>query len=129
VWRIIFFNLSSFTYFGRRDHLQKDISVHAETTITMSLVIIYTYRHYYYNVCIDNDRWHCNSSFRMYWDVLLKMVAPTETCKRWQIKKKKKNVYQSHWTVLIIFYADLLVLFRPWFLIHISFYRIFLWNR
>jgi hypothetical protein len=30
-----FFNLSSLTCFGRSDHLQKDIPIHAETTITM----------------------------------------------------------------------------------------------
>jgi hypothetical protein len=40
------------------------------------------------SVCIDN---------------VLKMVAPTETCKGWKIIKH--NIYQSHWTALIIFYT------------------------
>jgi hypothetical protein len=41
------------------------------------------------SACIDN--------------VLLKTVALTETCKGWKIKKH--NIYQSHWTALIIFYT------------------------
>jgi hypothetical protein len=39
----------------------------------------------------------------MYWYVL-KMVALVGTWKGWRIKERK-NIYQSHWTALIIFYT------------------------
>jgi hypothetical protein len=55
-------------------------------------------------VCIDNGQSHCNSSFRLYWYVLLKMVAHTETGQGWKIKKDE-SFYKLHWTELIIFYT------------------------
>jgi hypothetical protein len=42
------FNLSSLTCFGLGDRFQKDISIHAETTITMCLVNINTYTQYHH---------------------------------------------------------------------------------
>jgi hypothetical protein len=42
------------------------------------------------SIYINDDPSHCNSSFRMYWYVLLKMVAPTQTCQGWNIKKRGK---------------------------------------
>jgi hypothetical protein len=61
------------------------------------------------HVCTDIDQTHCNCSFRLYWYILLKMVAPTETFQGWKIKKEKENFYQSHWTELIITFIKLLV--------------------
>jgi hypothetical protein len=57
-------------------------------------------------VCIDIDQSHCNSSFRLYWCILLNMVSQTETCEGWKVKKErgKENIYQSHWMELIPFY-------------------------
>jgi hypothetical protein len=45
-------------------------------------------------VCIVIDQTHCNSSFRLFWYVLLKTVSKAITCQGWKIKKEKENIYQ-----------------------------------
>jgi hypothetical protein len=45
--------------------------------------------------CDDTDQSHCNSSFRLYWYIFLKMVSQSKTCQWLKTKKQRKRKHLS----------------------------------